>query len=79
MRILLPAQTNSSLGTPMYIAPEFLTDTESSVRQYGKEVDWWSLGVVLYICLCGFPPFRKDLSPPSIRTQIRVRLYTQLQ
>lgn len=46
-------------GTPSYVAPEVLA--EDQYRKYGREVDIWSLGVVLYICLCGFPPFSDEL------------------
>ncbi|KAK9498719.1 hypothetical protein O3M35_003292 [Rhynocoris fuscipes] len=39
-------------GTPTYVAPEILNETG-----YGLEIDVWAMGVILYIMLCGFPPF----------------------
>ncbi|KAK9695576.1 serine/threonine protein kinase [Basidiobolus ranarum] len=60
-------------GTPNYVAPEVLQPPQ--YRQYSKKVDLWSLGVILYICLCGFPPFSDELGPPNMQAQIREGIY----
>jgi calcium/calmodulin-dependent protein kinase I len=45
----------TACGTPGYIAPEILEG-----RPYGTEVDIWSVGIITYILLCGYPPFNHE-------------------
>lgn len=41
------------LGSPLYMAPEIVQE-----KVYDQKVDIWSLGVIAYILLSGFPPFK---------------------
>lgn len=47
---------SEACGTPEYVAPEVVTRNEN----YGLAADIWSIGVMLYILLCGEQPFHSD-------------------
>ncbi|KNC48089.1 CAMK/CAMK1 protein kinase [Thecamonas trahens ATCC 50062] len=51
----------TACGTPGYVAPEVLE--QETATGYDSEVDMWACGVIMYILLCGFPPFYEDDMP----------------
>ena len=60
---------NRISGTPYYIAPEVLAE------KYDEKCDIWSCGVILYILLCGYPPFNAD-SDELILDKIKTGRFT---
>jgi len=58
------AAMQSVVGTPYYVAPEILS------QEYDYRCDIWSLGIIFYILLCGYPPFNGKTSR-EVLAQIR--------
>merc|ERR1712173_536418 len=58
----------SAVGTPNYIAPEVFTK-----KGYGEECDWWSLGVILFECVVGYPPFYADTPMNTVKRIVNYR------
>ena len=56
---------NQKLGTPYYIAPEVLN------KHYDEKCDIWSCGVIMYIMLCGYPPFNAQ-SDAEIMNKVKI-------
>jgi len=72
---ILPGQfLKSPCFTPYYVAPEVI-----GTRSYDMRCDLWSLGVITYILLCGYPPFYSqggDPISPGMKSRIRNGHYT---
>ena len=67
------------VGTPVYMAPEVISLSSSrAFHSYSCKSDCWSLGVVLYMLLCGHQPFR-DNSNEALQEKIMARKYEPMK
>jgi serine/threonine protein kinase len=57
----------STVGTPDYIAPEVFGS-----GGYGVECDWWSVGVILFEMLVGYPPFCAETPEATYRKVMHI-------
>jgi len=58
----------SVVGSNGYIAPEVLLK-----KGYGIECDWWSVGVIMFEMLCGYPPFYAENAMETCHQIVRFR------
>jgi len=63
-KVIKDHRTYTLCGTPEYIAPEVLLN-----KGHGKPVDWWTLGILIYEMIVGYPPF-VDEDPMGIYQKI---------
>ena len=64
----------STVGTPDYIAPEVFTQ-----KGYGQEVDWWSLGIIMFEMMIGYPPFYSDSSTETCKKILDWRNHLEIK
>lgn len=64
---------STAIGTPAYMAPEILVEE----ARYGPAVDVWSMGVILYVILCGYPPF-DDSDLGVLKSKIKKGIFSFL-
>lgn len=69
-KMILPKETmDTACGTLSYVAPEVLM-----MQGYGKETDLWSVGVIMFLLLCGKLPFDGDDHDEIIRNTIQAEV-----
>jgi len=61
------------VGTPYYIAPEYLTKSERTASEL-KAADMWSIGIVSYVLCTGRPPFHGNTNEEVFRKIISKQL-----
>ncbi|KAE8749053.1 hypothetical protein FOCC_FOCC004220 [Frankliniella occidentalis] len=66
--------TKSLCGTKLYVAPEVLESRGS--KKYTAQVDVWSMGVILFVCLSGQTPFCSERKGLCMEEQIKKGMYT---